>query len=183
MLQAERNRISHIFFNKEILRSHKRCIKYLEKEIAALDKIIDLEIAKHEDLKNKKQLLETFKGVGNVTSQALLLDVPELGTLSREAIAKLIGVAPLNNDSGKKNGTRHIRGGRGHVRRILYMSALVAIRFNKEIKHIFDKLMARGKLFKVAIVAVMRKMLCMLNSMAKKNITWQQFTGLTVQNA
>ena len=99
-----------------------------------------------------------------------------------EAIAKLAGVAPLNNESGIKSGTRHIRGGRGHVRKILYMAAIVASRFNQTLKRIFERLIARGKLFKVAIVAVMRKMLCMLNSMVKKNLSWQEFSGLSTQN-
>ena len=182
ILQSERNRLSHDYFSPEVKRSIKRSIKNMEKELDKLNNLIDSEITKTKELKKKKQLLETFKGVGRETALALLFDLPELGNLSREAIAKLAGVAPLNNESGIKSGTRHIRGGRGHVRKILYMAAIVASRFNQTLKRIFERLIARGKLFKVAIVAVMRKMLCLLNSMVKKNLSWQEFSGLSTQN-
>ena len=91
MLHAEKCRISHEFFNKEIRRSHKRCAKFLQKEIDKLTEVIALEISKQERLCNKQRILETFKGVGKATSQTLLLDVPELGYLSREAIGKSDG--------------------------------------------------------------------------------------------
>lgn len=181
MLHGETCREGHDFLNKEVVKSHKRIIKMLKKEIEKLNDLIQAEISNNDELTEKKEILTSFKGVGEVTSESLLLDVPELGKLSREEIAKMVGVAPLNNDSGKKQGGGHIRGGRGHVRKVLYMSALVAVRFNPRMKALYERLLERGKCCKVALVAVMRKMLCLLNSMVKKRITWQKLSGLAVQ--
>ena len=181
ILRGENSRLGYDFFDKNTARSLKRMIKSLEQEILKLDALIEEEFKQQAELTTKAKLLNSFKGVGRITAQTLILDVPELGTLSREAVAKMIGLAPLNRDSGKKSGTRHIHGGRGDVRKVLYMAAMVAIRHNAQMRRIFDRLMSRGKVFKVAIVAVMRKMICILNSMIKRNITWQEFTGLAVQ--
>ena len=181
ILHGETCRETHDFLNKDVVKSHKRIISLLKKELEKLNELIEAEIAKNEILREKKEILTSFKGVGNITAESLLLDVSELGQLSREEIAKLVGVAPLNKDSGKKQLGRHIRGGRGQVRKVLYMAALVAIRFNPRMKAIYERLLSRGKCCKVALVAVMRKMLCLLNSMIKKRLTWEKFSGLAVQ--
>ena len=183
MIQAEKNRQGHDFYAKQVNHSHKRLIKHLEAELAEIDKIIEKKIEEQETFKHRFKLLQSFKGVGRITAEALILDMPELGQLTREEIAKLMGVAPLNRDSGQKNGYRHIYGGRGHVRKILYMAAMVAIRYNEPMRRFFERLMAKGKAFKVALVAVMRKIICCLNSMVKRNMTWQTLIGLTVQSA
>jgi transposase len=182
MLHAERCRQGHDFMNVKLHRSYKRMIQSLEKELSQLDSLIATELTQDDVLQARTDLLRTFKGVGPVTAQTLVLELPELGEFTREGIAKMIGVAPLNRDSGKKSGKRFIGGGRGNIRKILYMSAMVAIRFNPKMKVIYDRLIGRGKLHKVALVAVMRKMAGIFNSMVKRHITWQELTGLTVQN-
>jgi transposase len=112
------------------------------------------------------------RGIGPATSASLIAEVPELGHLSRREISALIGVAPFNRDSGQMRGKRSIFGGRGQVRRGLYMAALVAIRFNPVIKRFYDRLVAAGKPKKVAIVACMRKLLTILNAMVRTGQSW-----------
>lgn len=182
LLQMENYRASHEFFDAQIARSHRRLIKELKQELSCIEALIEGEIEERSDLKAKRNVLTSFKGIGKITSQTLLLELPELGSLSREEVAKLVGVAPINKDSGKKTGHRTIFGGRNSVRKALYMAALVAIRYNTPMKNIFERHRAKGKPFKVALVAVMRKMICCLNSMIKQNISWQELMGLTVQN-
>ena len=105
------------------------------------------------------EILQSVKGIGPVTISTFIADLPELGKLNRGEVAKLVGVAPINRDSGKKSGKRFIGGGRGHVRRVLYMATIVAIRHNETIKSFYQRLKAKGKESKVAIVACMRKLL------------------------
>ena len=105
------------------------------------------------------EILQSVKGIGPVTISTFIADLPELGKLNRGEVAKLVGVAPINRDSGKKSGKRFIGGGRGHVRRVLYMATIVAIRHNETIKRFYQRLKAKGKESKVAIVACMRKLL------------------------
>jgi len=102
-----------------------------------------------------------------------LAKLPELGTLNREQIAKLVGVAPMNNDTGQRSGKRHIQGGRAHVRKALYMATLVATRFNPQIQAFYQRLLAAGKEKKVALVAAMRKLLTILNTLIKKDELWR----------
>ncbi len=108
-----------------------------------------------------------------VTSFTLLAELPELGTLSRQKIAALVGLAPFNRDSGRFRGRRHIFGGRADVRSVLYMAALSGIRYNPVLKRFYERLMAKGKLFKVAITACMRKLLTILNAIVRDGATWQ----------
>jgi transposase len=122
--------------------------------------------------KTKGNLLRSVKGVGPVLSRTLLAELPELGRLSRQEISKLVGVAPLNNDSGKYKGKRSCWGGRASVRGPLYMATLSATRCNPVIKEFYQRLLSKGKLKKVAIVACMRKMLTILNAMIKSNKPW-----------
>ena len=124
----------------------------------------------------KAKLLQSAKGVGLITAYTLCLLLPELGTLNRKQIAALVGVAPFNNDSGKKSGQRSITGGRSEVRSALYMATLTAIRCNKKIKNFYKKLVSKGKKKKVALIACMRKFLVCLNAKLKANQSWNEKT-------
>jgi len=121
----------------------------------------------------KIEILQSVKGVGAVTISTLIAELPELGKLNRGEVAKLVGVAPINRDSGTKSGKRFIGGGRGQVRRVLYMATLVAIRHNPTIKAFYVHLKSKGKEAKVAIVACMRKLVTILNLLVKSNQIWQ----------
>ena len=140
--------------------------KELDKEIARL-------IRSNQEWSEKEALLRTVPGVGPVTAATLLADLPELGTLSRQKIAALAGVAPFNKDSGSKRGKRRIFGGRSAVRRTLYMAALSCTRFNPVIKRFYDSLLDRGKEKKVALTACMRKLLVILNAMVREQEAWR----------
>ncbi|MFI0348767.1 MAG: transposase [Chthoniobacterales bacterium] len=111
--------------------------------------------------------MKSVKGIGQVTAIMLLAYMPELGSLNEKQIAALAGVAPYNNDSGRHQGRRSIKGGRYEVKRILYMAALTATRFNKILKTFYERLVAQGKSKKIALVAVMRKLIVLLNHMLK----------------
>lgn len=150
----------------------KKRIAWLEKEIDRLD--VDLTVALRESpaWRAKDELLQSFKGIGPLSSGTLMVGLPELGCLDRRAIAALVGVAPFNNDSGKMRGRRSIYGGRSRVRTMLYMAATSAIRFNPVIREFYQRLTARGKPHKVAMVACMRKMLTILNAMVRQSTPW-----------
>jgi transposase len=139
---------------------HTREIKKLEAELNTLRDA-------HPELKTKAERLQEVAGVGSYCSLALLGYMPELGTLGRAAVAKLAGLAPLNHDSGQLRGQRHIAGGRAPVRRLLYLSSLSAIRHNSILKAFFQKLRSAGKPGKVALTAVARKLIVLLNSALK----------------
>lgn len=122
--------------------------------------------------KARAELIQSAPGVGEVTATTLIAEVPELGQLNRQKISALIGVAPFNRDSGQFRGRRTIFGGRRAVRSVLYMAALSARRHNPLIRAFADRLEARGKLQKVVLVACMRKLLVILNTMVKTNTHW-----------
>jgi transposase len=122
----------------------------------------------------KRDLLSEVKGVGEVTVLTLIACLPELGQLDRKRIAALVGVAPLNRDSGTLRGKRTVWGGRAVVRHVLYMATLTAVRFNPVIKAFHDRLRANGKIAKVALVACMRKLLTMLNAMIRDSKKWNE---------
>jgi transposase len=172
MIHNEQCRLGHKYMNQQMKRSIKRILNSLKKELLLIEKELDEMLGKDVQKSQIMKLLCSFKGVGKVSSQTFVVDLPELGQLSRAQISKLVGVAPLNRDSGKKKGHRFIQGGRSHVRRILYMVALVAIRFNQPIKQYFEQLRARGKEFKVALVAAMRKIISILNAMVRDQKPW-----------
>lgn len=148
-------------------------IAYLDAEIAELERELNQQIEGSAALQEARGVLESFKGVGPVASMTLLIDLPELGKLDRKQLAALVGVAPLNNDSGRKRGRRTIWGGRGRVRSILYMVAQSAIRFNPAIRALFERLIGAGKPWLVAMVACMRKILTILNAMMKNGTRWE----------
>lgn len=168
MLGAERNRLEQS--HPHTKQSLNTIIKALEKELARIDDDMAHWIgSKFADL---SALLGSVKGVGKVTTSTLVAEVPELGKLSRREISSLVGVAPLNRDSGTLRGRRTIFGGRASVRRVLYMAALTAMRYNPVIKAFYDRLINAGKLKKVALVACMRKLLTILNAIVKSGKAW-----------
>jgi transposase len=156
------------------IKSH---IDWLEKEIAKLDVDITAGLRSSPAWRAKDELLRSFKGVGPVTSSTLVVELPELGQLDRRAIAALVGLAPFNRDSGVMRGRRSIYGGRSHLRTLLYMAATTAIRSNPVIRAFYERLKARGKPHKVAMVACMRKMLTILNAMVRQSTPWTPETN------
>lgn len=147
-------------------------IDWLKERIHTLDEQLKAQLQCSTTWQPKAVLLRSAPGIGPVVSTALLAQLPELGTLNRHQISKLVGVAPLNCDSGPHRGTRHIFGGRSQVRNLLYMATLTAIRHNPVIKQFFLRLQAKHKLFKVAITACMRKLLTILNVMLRDMTPW-----------
>ena len=121
---------------------------------------------------DKVNLLKTAPGIGSVISTTLVSDLPELGQLTAKQISRLVGVAPINHDSGQHKGKRMINGGRAHVRATLYMGAVVAMRHNPVIKAFNERLVERGKSKKLALTACVRKMLVILNAMVRDNQPW-----------
>ena len=153
-------------------RSLNTIIKALGREIARVDKDLQAFVgANHAGL---AALLDSVKGVGKATISTLLAEVPELGKLSGREVSALVGVAPINRDSGTMRGKRSIFGGRPDVRRVLFMAALVASRHNPVIKAFYQRLLAAGKPKKVALVACMRKLLTILNAMVRSGKPWDQ---------
>lgn len=147
--------------------------KAMRKQIKTLDKRIQLAVDSDEHWRARAALLRSVPGVGPVLASTLVADLPELGLLSRKKIAALVGVAPLNHDSGGFRGRRIVWGGRGHVRRVLYMAALAATRCNPMIRVFYDRLVAAGKPKKLALTACMRKLLLLLNHIARTKQPWR----------
>lgn len=170
MLVAERNRLETAPVRVRL--SLKEHIAWLKKQIQELEKEIDAFVDSHPDLKEKDELLQEVEGVGKQTAAKLMADVPELGRCDRKQIAALIGIAPINHDSGYKTGQRSISGGRPDVRRVLYMATLAATRFNPVIKIFYQRLLKAGKKKKVALVACMRKLLTILNAILRDRVHW-----------
>lgn len=144
-----------------------RLLRELQKQIEQMDALIASQIASDATLKSQSERLQQVKSIGPVTASTLLAELPELGTLSRNESGALAGVAPYNRDSGAHCGRRTIRGGRVRVRRVLYMAAVVATRFNPILKAFYDRLVKAGKPKKVALTAVMRKLIVLLNHLLK----------------
>lgn len=153
-------------------RSLNTIIKALDREIARVDK--DLQAFVGANYAEIAALLDSVKGVGKATISTLLAEVPELGKLSGREVSALVGVAPINRDSGKMRGKRSIFGGRPDVRRVLYMAALVASRHNPVIKAFYARLVAAGKPKKLALVACMRKLLTILNAVVRSGKPWNE---------
>jgi transposase len=170
MLVAEKNREQNTL--GEVKASIKRHLAWLEKELADADKNLGNMLKNSPVWQEKNDLLRSFKGVGPVLAATLIADLPELGTLNGKEIASIVGVAPLNHDSGTHKGYRHIFGGRARVRTALYLATLSAVRFNRAIKEFYQRLVERGKVKKVALVACMRKFLVILNSLMKNSKHW-----------
>lgn len=142
-------------------------LKELQKQIEQMETLIAAQIDEDATLKGQSERLQQVKGIGPVTASTLLAELPELGKLSRNEVGALAGVAPYNCDSGAHRGRRMIRGGRVRVRRVLYMAAVVAARYNPILKRFYERLVAAGKPKKVALTAVMRKLVVLLNHLLK----------------
>jgi len=171
MRTAENNRFEHAL-NKVITASLGRILKTIEREIEKVEKLISEQLALMPRLQAKAQILNSTPGIGEITAAMLITEVPELGRLNRRQIAMLIGVAPINRDSGTFRGKRMTGAGRMAVRSRLYMPTLVAIRHNKVICRFYQRLLAKGKSKMTAIIACMRKLITILNIMVAKNETW-----------
>jgi transposase len=174
MLQAERNRAGQVFGKgkRAVKKSLKAHITYLERELRMTDTDLGDMVKASPAWRERDELLQSVPGVGPVLSRTLLADLPELGQLSRRAIAKLVGVAPLSRDSGTMRGRRFVQGGRAPVRAVLYMAALVATKRNEAIRQFYQRLIVAGKPKKLALVACMRKLLTILNTMIRTRTSW-----------
>lgn len=171
MLVAEQHRMRTA--PRPIQRQIQTHLTWLKRQLAALDQDLTHRIQSTPLWREHENLLRSMPGIGPVVSRTLLAELPELGTLTHTQIAALVGVAPLNRDSGTLRGRRIIWGGRAVVRAALYMSAVVAAKHNPVIKAFYQRLRAAGKAPKVALVACMRKLLTILNAMVKHRTPWQ----------
>jgi transposase len=171
MLTAERNRLR--LASAPIRARIEAHVAWLEGELATLDKEMDSAVRRSPLWREQEHLLRTVPGVGPILSTTLLVELPELGTLTRRQIAALVGVAPLARDSGTLRGKRTVWGGRAPVRAALYLGTLVATRYNPVIKTFYQRLRAAGKTPKTALVAAMRKLLTILNAMLQHHEPWR----------
>jgi transposase len=154
-------------------------IEVIDAQITALEKQLAELIATNSQWQQRDQILQSVAGIAAATSHILIADLPELGRLSHKQISKLVGVAPLNRDSGKFRGRRTVWGGRSDVRAALYMAAFNAIRCNNQIRTFYQRLRQAGKCYKVAITACMRKLLTILNALVRDDATWRKPTMTT----
>lgn len=173
LINQESNRLKQCW-DQDAKQSIQKTLDFLRKEAKSIDEQLAKMLAS--DVANKRtiEILRSVKGIGPVAISAVIVKLPELGKLNRGQIAKLVGVAPINRDSGTKSGKRFIGGGRSYVRRILYMATLSAIRFNPTIRDFYEQLKSRGKESKVALVACMRKFITILNLLIKTDQMWQR---------
>ena len=170
MRTAEQNRLAGMCGRIQTdIEAH---ITWLNERLATLDDDLETLLRASPLWRENDDLLQSTPGIGPVCARTFLLELPELGTLTRQQIAALVGVAPLNCDSGTLRGRRMIWGGRAHVRTVLYMGTLVATRYNPRIKAFYERLLAAGKVKKVALTACMRKLLTILNAMLKHRTPW-----------
>lgn len=171
MLTVEKNRL--VTVRAKMRTDIEAHIHWLSNSLKELDQQIEEFVESLPVWKEKDALLQSVPGVGRVSSATLLGMLPELGLLNRQEIAALVGVAPVNKDSGKKRGRRRVYGGRGDVRSVLYMAALSAKKFNPVIRKFYERLIQHGKEKKVALTACMRKLLVILNAMIRSNQSWR----------
>lgn len=182
MIVAEKNRLSRTS-SKTICGEIREHIAWLERRLKDMDRGISAAVKGRPLWREKDNILRSVPGVGFVLSAVLLAEAPELGSLDRRKIASLVGVAPLNRDSGVYKGRRVVWGGRAEVRSVLYMSTLSAIRVNPVIREFYKRLLASGKRPKVALTACMRKLLTILNAMVQKKELWRSPELLTFQHS
>ena len=177
MITAERNRLG--FAPTALHTGLRKHIRWLQRELEGVDRDLDKSVQASPLWRARDDLLQSVPSVGPVTARTMIGAVPELGRLNRREITKLIGLAPFAQDSGKFRGKRRIRGGRSDVRKVLYMSTLVATRHNPTIRAFYQRLLAAGKPKKVAITACMRKLLITLNAMVRSGSPWADSGPLT----
>lgn len=166
----ELNRIK--IMGKALEASCKRIIKCLELEIVRMEKGLAKHVKDQAEWTSKQMILKSAPGVGDTLVYTLLADLPELGDLNKNQVAALVGVAPINKDSGKMRGKRRVQGGRASVRTVLYMATLSATQCNPVIKYFYKRLVAQGKHKKVAITACLRKFITILNAMVRDQVEW-----------
>lgn len=167
----ESNRLS-LVHHRQVRRSIQQMLKTLDRQIAEIDELIEQHIQNNDDFQKKDRILRSTPGIGPQTSAMLLAQMPELGSLNRQEVAALAGVAPWDCSSGKWLGKGHIWGGRKDVRSVLYMAALSARNCNPVIRRFAQRLEDEGKAFKVVITACMRKLLIILNTMIRNQMLW-----------
>ena len=172
MSTMQKNRLKRM--PKSVHRPIQNVLKAIKKELVSIDRQLDRLVDSCAQWRQKRDLLLSAKGVGNVLAYTLLSELPELGQLNRKEIAALVGVAPMNRDSGNYEGKRYIRGGRHKVRTVLFVSMMSAIQCHPKLKPMYQRMVAGGKPKKVALVACMRKQLTILNAMVKNNTYWDE---------
>jgi len=171
MRTAEQNRLGTAHNSTQVdIREH---IEWMNTRIQELEVEIDGLVNSLPEWRKQAERLDSIPGVGKITAVTVLAEMPELGQLNRQKIAALAGLAPFNRDSGQKRGKRRIFGGRKGIRRVLYMACLSATKYNPVIRSLYLRLMKKGKLFKVAITACMRKMLTIMNAMTRDQVNWR----------
>lgn len=173
MIVAEGNRKKRAV--GEVQKLIEKHIKWLNKALEEIEKKLEAYISKTVEWRERNEILQSVPGIGKIVAYSLMAELPELGKLNRKQIAALVGVAPLNRDSGNMKGKRSCWGGRASIRTALYMATVVAMRFNKTIKTFCERLCQNGKHKKVAITACIRKLLCVLNAMMKNHVRWGEF--------
>jgi len=171
MISAEKNRLHRA--SAPIRPTIKAHVEWMQEQIVQIDNELDKKLANDKDYQARAQQLRTVKGVGPVVARALYVGLPELGHLSGKQISALVGLAPINRDSGKFSGKRFVSGGRSAVRTALYMAALVGTRWNPVIKALYKHLLKAGKCKMVALTACMHKLLLILNAMVRDGTFWQ----------
>ena len=172
MMTAERNRRTQLS-SRRLIKSIDQLLALMQKQLSELDRELGDSIRGTPAWRARDELLRSVPGVGDIVARTLIADLPELGRLNRKQIAALVGIAPLNRDSGKMRGRRTTWGGRAKVRCVLYMAALVASRRNPVLAAFYQRLLHAGKAKKLALTAVMRKLLTILNAMVRDNKRWQ----------
>lgn len=181
MLTMEKNRLGTA--GKSIRKSIEKTIEFLNKQLEEVERELTKEVKSNEKWSALDDLLQTVTGVGPVTATTLIAELPELGNVTDKEIAALVGVAPFNKDSGQSTGKRSTWGGRSGPRTALYMAAVSASRFNPVIKRFYERLIKKGKLKMVALIACARKLLVILNTMVRKNVIWDpDFQGQLMKN-
>jgi transposase len=179
---AEKNRLTTATL-KAVQQDIEAHIRWLDKRIKTVDAGIDRLLATHVEWTAADDFLKSIPGIGRQVSRMLLGHLPELGHLDRRTLAALVGLAPVNRDSGRHQGQRHILGGRAAVRRALYMAAVAAIRSSEPFRVYYTTLRGRGKAAKVALIAVARKLLCVANAVLRDQTAWENPTLAGPENA
>jgi transposase len=172
MSTMQKNRLQRM--PKTVQKPIRNILNKITQEITSIDRQLDKLIAEIPQWQDRVDQLTSVKGVGKVLAYTLLSDLPELGNLNRKQIAALVGIAPMNRDSGRHKGKRYIRGGRHKVRTVLFVSMMSAIQCHPKLKPMYERLVAAGKPKKVAIVACMRKQLTILNTMVRNGTYWDE---------
>jgi transposase len=170
MIIMEKNRLDKS--SPDIKKAIQKTIKFLEKQLEQIDQALETAIHANPEYAHKNEILQSVKGIGSVAASVLIAELPELGQLNAKQIAALVGLAPMNHDSGRLKGKRAIKGGRASVRRTLYMGTIVATQHNPVIRAFYQRLCSAGKKKKLALIACMRKLLVIMNAMIKSNQSW-----------